>query len=120
MGRRPALPCAVFVLTHHPREPLVKQGGTTFHFVTDGIESAVEQARAAAGGKDVQVSGGADVIQQALRAGLIDDGAVHIAPILLGAGRRLFDRLDDADIRLEKTRVIDSPLVTHLAYRVVR
>ncbi|MGZ4202703.1 MAG: dihydrofolate reductase family protein [Thermoleophilaceae bacterium] len=116
----PPFHAPVFVLTHHPREPLVKEGGTTFHFVTDGIESAVEQARAAAGAKDVQVSGGAQAIQQALRAGLIDDGQVHIAPILLGAGRRLFDKLDDADIRLEKTRVIDSPLVTHLAYRVIR
>ena len=119
-GDDPPYHAPVFVLTHHPREPLVKEGGTTFHFVTDGIESAVEQARAAAGGKDVQVSGGADAIQQALRAGVVDDGQVHIAPILLGAGRRLFDRLDEADIRLEKTRVIDSPLVTHLAYRVVR
>jgi dihydrofolate reductase len=119
-GDDPPFHGPVFVLTHHAREPLVKQGGTTFHFVTDGIESAVKQAVAAAGAKDVQVSGGANVIQQALRAGLVDDGQLHVTPLILGGGERLFDHLDDSEIRLEKTRVIDSPRVTHLAYRVLR
>jgi dihydrofolate reductase len=119
-GDDPPFHGPVFVLTHHAREPLVKRGGTTFHFVTDGIESAVKQAVAAAGAKDVQVSGGANVIQQALRAGLVDDGQVHVTPLILGGGERLFDHLDDSEIRLEKTRVIDSPQVTHLAYRVLR
>jgi dihydrofolate reductase len=83
-----------------------------------GVEAAVEQARAAAKGKDVSVAGGADVIQQCLRAGLVDQMQIHLAPIVLGGGVRLFDGLDEADIELEKTRVIDSPAVTHLMFRV--
>jgi dihydrofolate reductase len=110
----------VFVLTHHPHEPLQMEGGTTFTFVTDGIESALEQARAAAGGKDVGIGGGADVIQQYLRAGLVDKFQVHIAPILLGSGTRLFDAVGSDQPSLEITRVVNSPAVTHVRYRVAR
>ena len=109
----------VFVVTHHARETLTK-GTTTFTFVTDGVEAAVEQARSAAGDKDISVGGGASVIQQCLRAGLVDEMQVHIAPILLGSGVRLFDGLDGVSIELEKTRVIDSPGVTHLRFRVLK
>jgi len=118
-GDEPPFQAPVFVLTHHEREPLVKDGGTTFTFVTDGIESAVEQARAAAGGKDVAVAGGASAVQQALNAGLVDEFQVHVAPVFLGGGVRLFDGIDP-ELRFEVTRVVDSPTVTHLRYRVVK
>lgn len=110
-------PC--FVLTHTVRQERVA-GETTFTFVTDGIESAVAQAKAAAGGKDVSIGGGASVAQQALRAGLVDQMQLHVAPVLLGAGRRLFDRLGPEQVRLERTRVIESPFATHLRFRVVK
>jgi dihydrofolate reductase len=113
----PPFRAPVFVLTHRARDPWVRQG-TTFTFVTDGIESAVEQARAAAGDKDVQVAGGADVVQQSLDAGLLEELQIHLAPVLLGAGARLFDRVDPGRVQLEPTRVVDSPTVTHLRYRV--
>ncbi|GAA2816110.1 dihydrofolate reductase family protein [Saccharopolyspora taberi] len=116
----PPFQAPVFVLTHNPREPWVRQGGTTFTFVTDGVESAVEQARAAAGDKDVQISGGADVVRQALDAGLVDEVEVHVAPILLGRGVRLFDGVDPERCAFEPERVVGSPGVTHLRYRVVR
>lgn len=119
-GDDPPFRMPVFVLTHHPHEPLQMQGGTTFTFVTDGIESALEQARAAAGGKDVGIGGGADVIQQYLRAGLVDKFQVHIAPILLGSGTRLFDAVGSDQPSLEITRVVNSPAVTHVRYRVAR
>jgi dihydrofolate reductase len=118
-GEDPPFHVPVFVLTHHARERLVKRGGTTFTFVTDGIEAALEQARAAAGDKDVAVAGGADVAQQYLRAGLLDELQVHVAPLLLGDGVRLFD-LGGEPIQLECTRVIESPAVAHLKYRVVK
>jgi dihydrofolate reductase len=117
-GDDPPFHAPVFVLTHHAREPVAKQGGTTYTFVTEGIESAVEQAREAAGDKDVLVAGGANVIQQSLRAGLLDELQIHLVAILLGDGTRLFDDLAGDSIQLEKTRVIDSPEVTHLKYRV--
>jgi dihydrofolate reductase len=118
-GDEPPFHHPVFVLTHHPREHVVKQGGTTFTFVTDGIESALEQAQEAAGGKDVQIAGGADVAQQYLAAGLLDEIQIHVAPILLGGGTRLFDGGTAAS--LELTRVIESPAgATHLRYRVAR
>ena len=119
-GDDPPFRMPVFVLTHHPHEPLQMQGGTTFTFVTDGIESALEQARAATGGKDVGIGGGADVIQQYLRAGLVDKFQVHIAPILLGSGTRLFDAVGSDQPSLEITRVVNSPAVTHVRYRVAR
>lgn len=117
-GDEPPFRMPVFVLTHHPREPLTMQGGTTFTFVTDGVESAVAQAREAAGDKDVLVAGGASAVQQCLDAGLVEELQVHIAPILLRSGTRLFDNLGPDEIAIEKTRVIDSPAVTHLKFRV--
>jgi dihydrofolate reductase len=116
-GDEPPFRVPVFVLTHHSREPLAKRG-TTFTFVTDGVESAVEQARAAAGDRNVAVGGGASVAQQVLGAGLLDELEIHLVPILLGGGTRLLDDLDPG-IRLERVRVVDSPAVTHLRYRVV-
>ena len=112
----------MFVLTHHAREPLAKRGGTTFTFVTGGIEAALEQARAAARGGDVRVGGGADVARQYLGAGLLDEMHLHVVPLLLGDGVRLFDgHLADAPVGLECTRMIESPTgVVHLRYRVVR
>src|SRR6476659_11395188 len=96
----------VFVLTHHPREPLQMQGGTTFHFVTDGIESALERARGAAADRDVSIGGGAETAQQYLRAGLVDELDVHVAPLLLGSGSRLFEHLDGAPAGFECVRVV--------------
>ena len=115
-GDDPPFHVPVFVLTHHPREPVVKEGGTSYTFVTDGIEAALEQARAAAGEKDVQLGGGADVVQQYLNAGLLEELNIHLVPVLLGnGGVRLLDRLAPAE--LELTRVIESDAVTHLRYR---
>jgi len=120
-GDDPPFGHPVFVLTHHAREPVEKQGGTTFNFVTDGIEAALEQARAAAGGKDVKVAGGAEVGRQYLNAGLLDEVQLHLVPVLLGGGVRLFDDLDASRVKLETTRVIESPAgVTHLFYRPVK
>jgi dihydrofolate reductase len=117
-GEEPPFHMPVFVLTHYERAPLVKDGGTTFTFVTDGIESALEQAREAAGGKDIAIAGGADVAQQFLRAGLVDEMQLHVAPVLLGGGRRLFDNLEGANLVLECIRVVAAPGVTHLKYRI--
>ncbi len=117
-GDNPPFHTPVFVLTHHEREPLEMEGGTTFHFVTDGLQSALEQATEAAGGKDVHLGGGAQTAQQYLRAGLIDEMELHLVPQLLGAGERLFDNLAGADIKLDQIRVIENAEVTHLKYRV--
>ncbi len=106
----------VFVLTNHPREPVPMQGDTTFTFVTDGVEAALDQARAAAGEGDVAVIGGASTVNQYLAAGLLDELHLHIAPILLGAGARLFE--DVGDPVLEPVEVVGSPGVTHISYRV--
>ena len=119
-GDDPPFHTPVFIVTHHAREPVEKKGGTTFTFVTDGIESALEQAREAAAGKDVALAGGASVAQQYLQAGLIDEVQLHVVPVLLGAGARLFDNLEDAKVELECTSVVDAPGVTHLAYRVLK
>jgi dihydrofolate reductase len=118
-GDDPPFHHPVFVLTHYEREPLKKEGGTTFTFVTDGIESALEQARAAAGEEDVAVAGGAEVVLQYLGAGLLDEIQLHVAPVLLGDGARLFDGpVPDPPYALERTRVIESPTgVTHVTYR---
>jgi len=116
-GDDPPFHHAVFVLTHHPRETVTKEGGTTFTFVTDGIDSALEQARVAAGDKEVAVAGGARIAQQYLDAGLLDELQIHVAPVLLGDGVRLFEN-QRAEIHL--TGVIASPSVTHLRYRVVK
>jgi dihydrofolate reductase len=105
----------VFVLTRYPREPLELHGGTTFHFVTDGIESALEQARAAAGDKDVSLGGGAQVVQQYLAAGLLDEMVVSVVPVLLGGGARLFDNLDPMPT-LRQIEAVEAPGVTHIRY----
>ena len=119
-GDEPPFHHPVFVLTHHARETVPKEGGTTYTFVTDGIESALEQARDAAGGKDVAVAGGADAVQQYLRAGLLDEIRLHVVPVLLGGGVRLLEDLGGAPGRLERTKAVESPTgVTHLEYRVV-
>ena len=117
-GDDPPFHIPVFVLTHHARETLYK-GETTFTFVTDSIENALKQAQAAAGDKNVGV-GGANTAQQFLKAGLLDEIQVHLVPILLGSGRKLFEQLDMQQIELEKTRVIESPDVTHLWFRIVK
>lgn len=120
-GDDPPFHHPVFVLTHHAREPVTKDGGTTFTFVTEGVEAALEQARAAAGDKNVAVAGGANAVQQYLRAGLLDELQLHVAPVLLGDGVRLFENhLGPAQLGLECTRVIQSPAVTHLKYRVAK
>jgi dihydrofolate reductase len=119
-GDDPPFHIPVFLVTHATREKLVKEGGTTFTFVTDGIESALKQAQAAAGGKDVSVAGGANIIQQFLKDGLLDEIQIHLVSVLLGKGRRLFDPVTAEHIELERTRVIDSPGVTHLRFRVVK
>jgi dihydrofolate reductase len=104
----------VFVLTNHPREPVEMQGGTTYYFVTDGIESALEQARAAAGEKEVSLAGGASVAQQYLAAGLLDEIVVSVVPILLGGGARLFEGAGEA--MLEQLESVEAPGVTHIRY----
>jgi dihydrofolate reductase len=105
------------VLTHYPREPLAMAGGTTFFFVTDGIEAAFEQARQAAGGRDVLLAGGASAVQQYLAAGLVDEFELHLVPVLLGAGERLLENV--GDLKVEQVRAIEAPGVTHIKYRVV-
>jgi len=115
-GDEPPFHAPVFVLTHHPREPLELEG-TSFSFITDGIERAVELARSAANGKNVAVAGGGATVQQALQAGLVDELQVHVAPILLGSGTRLFAELGDP-VSLEATRVVASPKATHLRFTV--
>jgi dihydrofolate reductase len=115
-GEEPPFYMPVFVLTHEARDPVEKDGGTTFSFV-EGIENAVEAARAAAGDKDVAIGGGASVIQQCLAAGLLDELQIHLVPVLLGGGVPLFGP-DTSPAELECTRVIDSPAVTHLRFRV--
>jgi dihydrofolate reductase len=117
-GDNPPFHTPVFVLTHHPREPLEMDGGTTFIFVTDGIESALEQAKRTAARKDVVIGGGANVVQQYLAAGLVDEFELHVVPILLGDGERLLE--DVGNLQLEQLRAIEAPGVTHIKYRVGR
>ncbi|HEY7077518.1 MAG TPA: dihydrofolate reductase family protein [Solirubrobacteraceae bacterium] len=114
----PPFHAPVYVLTHHEREPLEMQGGTTFHFVTSGIEAALEQARAAAGEQNVSIAGGASTVNQYLAAGLLDELYLHVVPVVLGGGERLFE--DVGDPTLEPVKVVASPAVTHVRYRVVR
>jgi dihydrofolate reductase len=116
-GEEPPFHMPVFVLTHHEREPLTLSD-TTFTFVTEGIESALDQARRAAAGKDVVIGGGASVINQYLAVGLVDELELHIVPLVLGGGARLFDGLGP-DLELEQVRAIEAPGVAHLKYRVV-
>jgi dihydrofolate reductase len=106
------------VLTHHPREPLEMEGGTTFFFVVDGIESALEQAKQAAGDRDVLLGGGASVVQQYLAAGLVDEFELHLVPVLLGDGERLLENV--GDLQVQQVRAVEAPGVTHIKYRVVK
>jgi dihydrofolate reductase len=119
-GDEPPYHHPVFVLTHHAREPLELEGGTTFYFVTDGIEAALEQAKAAANGKDVSLGGGAAVVDQYLAAGLLDEMTISVVPLLLGDGARLFAGLGDARPKLEQIHVVDAPGVTHIRYAVAQ
>ncbi len=109
----------VFVLTHYSREPLEMQGGTTFHFVTDGIESALAQAKEAAQGRDVWLAGGASAVNQYLAAGLVEAIDISIAPVILGSGARLFEGVQHGAVKLEQVRAVDAPGVTHIRYMVV-
>ena len=118
-GDEPPFHKPVFVLTHHARKPLVLEG-TTFTFVTDGLGSAVDDARAAAAEQDVLVAGGAETIDQGMNARLVDELQLHIAPVLLGSGTRLFDGVTPELPRFEVAQVLESPLATHIHYRVVK
>lgn len=115
-GEDPPYHAPVFVLTHHSREPLPMSGGTTFHFVTGGAESALAQARDAAGGKNVMIAGGAEAVRQYIRAGVLGELYLHIAPIVLGAGERLLENVGDP--QMTPIEVIASPRVTHVRYRI--
>jgi dihydrofolate reductase len=117
-GEEPPFHHPVFVLTHHARQPLEMKGGTSFHFVTDGIGSALQQARQAAGGRDVSLGGGAGAAQQYLAAGLLDEALISLVPVFLGGGARLFDDLGPARPRLEQVEAIEAPGVTHVRYRI--
>lgn len=116
-GNEPPFHAPVFVVTHHEREPLVLDGGTTFFFVTDGVEAAWRPASEAARGRDVQVAGGADVVQQVCALGLLDELTVHTAPVELGAGTKLFA---DSAPRLEEVERVETPQALHVRYRVAR
>jgi dihydrofolate reductase len=115
-GENPPYHHPVFVLTHHAREPLEMEGGTSFHFVTDGIESALTQAKQAAGGRDVWLGGGASVVNQYLAARLVDEIDIAIAPLILGSGSRLFEGLERGTPGLKQIRAVDAPGVTHIRY----
>jgi dihydrofolate reductase len=117
-GDEPPYHSPVYVLTPHEREPIEMEGGTTFYFVTDGIESALEQAREAAGDKDIHVHGGASTVRQYLNLGVIDEITLNLSPILLGGGERLFEDLGDEPPQLELERVLTPPNVVHLTYSV--
>jgi dihydrofolate reductase len=117
-GENPPFHTPVFVLTHHPRDPLQMDGGTTFFFVTDGIDSAMERAKEAAGTRDVVIGGGANVLRQGLTAGFVDQFNLHIMPIVLGDGERLLE--DVGELAVEQLRAIEAPGVTHITYRVIK
>jgi dihydrofolate reductase len=122
-GDPPPFRAPVFVVTHRPRATLMRSGGTSFHFVTDGVEQAIDQARAAAGDKNVAVAGGGTLLREVIRAGLLDQLELHIAPVILGGGMRLFEPEGlgfavDEGLELVPTRVVHTPSVTHLRYSV--
>lgn len=117
-GQDPPYHTPVFVLTHHPRPPLEMAGGTTFHFVTDGVHSTLARAREVAGERDVVIGGGADAIRQFLAAGLVDEFELHIVPVVLGAGERPLDGV--GDLPLEQVRALEAPGVAHVKYRVLQ
>jgi dihydrofolate reductase len=115
-GEEPPYHAPVFVLTHYPHDPIPMRGGTTFHFVTEGFDAAFAQARKVAGERGVDIAGGASTVRQALAAGVVEELVLDFAPVLLGAGERLFDGVEDPG--LEPVEVIHSPLATHVRYRV--
>lgn len=117
-GENPPYHAPVFVLTHYPREKVVMDGGTTFTFVTEGIESALEQAKAASSDRPIAIAGGAATINQYLAAGLIDELRLHIAPLVLGAGERLFDGVPEGKLEMVSGR--SASLVQHITYRIIR
>lgn len=119
-GDEPPYHCPVFVLTHHPHAPIDMDGGTTFHFVTDGIVSAYAQAKEVAGERDISIAGGADCARQAIAAGVVDEIDLQVSPVILGSGERLFDGFPAGTPTLELVRVLEAPGVAHLRYRVVR
>jgi dihydrofolate reductase len=119
-GDPPPFERPVFVLTHEPRASMPMQGGTTYTFATDGLEAALKEARAAAGSRDVGIWGGGNIIRQYLAAGLVDELEIHLIPVLLGEGVRLFDTFDHKRIELRRTRTIETPNATHLRYEVVK
>lgn len=118
-GENPPYHHPVFVLTHHPREPLEMEGGTTFSFVNDGIKSALAQAKDAAGERDVWLAGGASVVNQYLAARLVNEIDISIAPVILGSGERLFDGVEHGFVHLKQIRAVDAPNVTHIKYEVI-
>ena len=117
-GEDPPFHCPVYVLTHHARDPFELENGNSFHFVTDGIEKAMAEAKEAADDQDVSVAGGAQTLQEAIAAGLLDEIVVHQVPILLGGGERLFDHLDNGAAKVELTDVVEGADVLHLTYRL--
>jgi dihydrofolate reductase len=119
-GEEPPYHCPVFVLTHYAHDPIEMAGGTTFHFVTDGVECAYAEAKAAAGERDISIAGGASCARQAIAAGLVDEIDLQVSPVILGSGERLFDGLTAGTPALELVRVLEAPGVAHLRYRVVR
>jgi len=119
-GDVPPYHCPVFVLTHYAHDPIEMGGGTTFHFVTDGIESAYAQAEAAAGGRPISIAGGASCGRQAIEAGLVDEIDLQVNPVILGSGERLLDGFQAGVPTLELVRVLEAPGVAHLRYRVIR
>jgi dihydrofolate reductase len=119
-GDPPPFGMPVFIVTHEAREPLPMQGGTTYTFVTEGIEAALELARATAGEKDVGIWGGANIIGEYLKAGLVDEMQIHVIPVLFGDGTRLFEDLGDRRIELKRTSTLDTPEATHFRFEVVR
>lgn len=120
-GDNPPFHAPVYVVTHTPRESLTKEGGTVFHFITEGPEHALALAREAAGDKDVSLAGGADLVQQFIRAGWLDELLLHVVPVLTGeGGRRLFDNIGDQPVEWRKTQVLDGPQATHIRLRATR
>ena len=119
-GDTPPCHCPVFVLTHHQHDPIELQGGTTFHFVADGIEAAYAQALSAASGRSISIAGGASCARQAIAAGLVDEIDLQLNPVILGSGERLFDGFGAGRPALELDRVLEAPDVVHLRYRVIR
>jgi dihydrofolate reductase len=119
-GENPRFHMPIFVLSHETHQSITKQGGTTYYFVTEGIESTLKRAKEAAGDKDIMLLGGADVAQQYLKAGLLDEIHLHLVPVLLSEGIRLFENIGTEQIKLEQISVIEEPGVTHLRFRVVK